>query len=179
MANINSDIPSHLLVTVRPHQSAYFAGERFQCTIHFKNTLSPSTSDPSSPLPFSHHARSTSSSRLPQLPTPVSTPTPSSSAFSSTSSFASTPRQSLSYSQSASSSRLYLNQPHPIYPPLPQRMGLVGSVPTSDPPRLRHLKSYSISTITSADPTHIGSHDHSGLPIFTASRLSRSATQRQ
>ncbi|EGG02863.1 uncharacterized protein MELLADRAFT_109802 [Melampsora larici-populina 98AG31] len=65
----SSSSSSRLLVRVQPDQSAYFAGERFQCTIQFKNTLS---TNPSTEL----HSRSSSLTKFTSNTPSTSSPSP-------------------------------------------------------------------------------------------------------
>ncbi|KAG0145867.1 hypothetical protein CROQUDRAFT_658118 [Cronartium quercuum f. sp. fusiforme G11] len=155
---------SPILITVRPNQSAYFAGERFKCTIELKNVHQPNHLNLN---PFHRtHSRSTSSIFFPNIITPNS----STSAFSSTSSCDSTPSQSVFYSNR---SRNYLNQFSSST--LPERKGLIGLNSNSNSPELHkkhhHIRSYSLNQFSTYDQP-IRSASHLPGPLGTQLSLS-------
>lgn len=174
----NSSSP--LLVIIKPNQSAYFAGERFQCTLEFKNTLIPILNHQSSQTTQPRHSRSNSLIYLPpQFGSSTPTPTTSSSAFSSTSSIASTPRQSVSSPRPSNSRPYSINQSPLInYQFIPKRKGLIGNHQEHliEKKPSRHFRSHSIPTLSLAEASPSKHQSHQSI-IRSASYLPGLGTQ--
>ncbi|KAH9817273.1 Rgp1-domain-containing protein [Melampsora americana] len=161
---------SALLVTIKPNQSAYFAGERFQCTLEFKNNSNAQSTHP--PF-FKTHSRS-SSNHQSNLQTSTSTFS-SSSSINSTSTFS---------SPNPSHSRLSSINQSPLinYQFIPNRKGLIGThhhhltPSTLEKKQSKHLKSHSIPTLSLAEASPSKSNHRHPL-IRSASYLPGLGTQ--